>query len=233
MTVIKGVVAVIALSMLSACAGTYNAYIDTLTLAFAKPTDISLTLADVQAAKSDLLYVKRGERSQAAMALLHIEAGQHKWVSGDKALLIIEQGRIVRTTGFSDNLLYLSNTGADAIRNVAAITPNSSWHRIADWQHGEYGYALQSTFLRQEQHALPFFQHSFDTILVTEDVYYASDANFLRTDRNWKNYFWFDTASGTLIKSIQTLAPFAEPIEMIYISRIARLLPADKAITHE
>jgi hypothetical protein len=232
-TLIKAVLGGAALLMLSACAGTYNAYIDTLKLAFNPGDDVSLTLAEVQAAPSDLLYVRHGERSQAAMALLKVEAGQHKWLSADQALLVMEQGRIVKTLGFSNDLLYLSNTRADMIRDIERIGADSRWPRQADWQNGEYGYQLQSQFQRQADTTLSFFQHQLDSILIVETVQYSNASNYLRIDRNWHNYFWFDKATGSLIKSRQQLAPFAEPIEMIYISRIARSVPASKGAEHE
>lgn len=210
---------------LSACSGTYYSYVDTLQLAFSSADDVDLTLQQVREAPSDLMYVSHGERSRAAMALLRLEEGQHKWVSADKALLIMEQGRIVRTVGFSNDLLYLSNTQADHIRHPDTINASSEWLRLADWQNGEYGYAIKSRFNVLPNQTLSFFGQSLITTKVTEQVTYASPANFLRFDKQWQNEFWFDTATGTLIKSEQQLAPFGERFEMTYISRIARLIP--------
>lgn len=224
-TAIKQFIGGSLLLALTGCAGTYSSYLDTLKLAFASSEDVSLTLQQVRSAPSDLLYVRHGERSQAAMALLRLEAGQHKWVSADNALLIMEQGRIVRTVGFSNDLLHLSNTQADQIRQPDAINADSRWLRLADWQNGEYGYVLESRFNVQPNQNVAFFGHEINTTLIIEQVSYNSKANYLRFDQQWQNYFWFDTASGTLIKSEQQLAPFTERLEMTYISRIARLLP--------
>ena len=229
-TAIKQLIASTALLALSACSGTYNSYLDTLKLAFTTPEDVNLTLQQVREARSDLMYVRHGERSVAAMALLRLEGGQHKWVSADNALLIMEQGRIVRTVGFSNDLLYLSNTQADQIRQPQAINPTTEWLRLADWQNGEYGYALRSRFTVTPDQPLAFFGHRLNTIRITEQVSYQSPANYVRTDNSWQNEFWFDSTSGTLIKSEQQLAPFTERFEMTYISRIARLIPADSKI---
>ncbi|GAB2921976.1 YjbF family lipoprotein [Rheinheimera gaetbuli] len=227
-TAIKQLVAAGALLVLSACSGTYNSYIDTLQLAFSTPQDVNLTLQQVREARSDLIYVRHGERSQAAMALLRLEAGQHKWVSADNALLIMQQGRIVRTVGFTNDLLHLSNIQGDQIRQTEAINPATEWLRLADWQNGEYGYALSSRFSVAPGEVMKFFGHSLNTTRITEQVTYASPANYVRLDNRWQNDFWFDTNTGTLIKSAQQLAPFGERFEMTYISRIARLVPADK-----
>ncbi|MBU1309315.1 MAG: YjbF family lipoprotein [Gammaproteobacteria bacterium] len=226
-TAIKPFFAAGVLLALSACSGTYNSYLDTLQLAFTTPDDVELSLQQVREARSDLMYVRHGERSQAAMALLRLEAGQHKWVSADNALLIMQQGRIVRTVGFSNDLLYLTNTQADQLRQPEAINPAIEWLRLADWQNGEYGYALSSRFSVQPNQPLRYFGHSFNTTQITEQVSYVSPANYLRLDKQWQNTFWFDSQTGTLLKSVQQLAPFAERFEMTYISRIARLIPAD------
>jgi len=209
---------------LSSCAGTYHSYIDTIKLALADTPDAELSIDEVLSSKSDLLYVTHGKRSQAAMALMFIEAGQHKWVSADDAMLVMEQGRIVRTLGFGRDLLYLTNTAADPVASYSTINAQSSWLRLADWQHGEYGYPLKSRFELVSGQQLDFFNRSLGTTLVVEYVTYQAKPNFARFDGQWKNYFWFDAASGALLKSEQTLAPFREPVSMTYISRIARLV---------
>ncbi|WP_166840794.1 YjbF family lipoprotein [Rheinheimera pleomorphica] len=225
MAFVKTVFSGALLLTLTACAGTYHSYIDNLQLAFAKSEDVQLSLTEVLNAPSDLLYVKHGERAVAAMALYYIEAGQHKWISADNALLVMEQGRLVRTLGFSNDLLYLTNTTADPLRNSDKISADSSWLRLADWQSGEYGYGLRSRFEVIPGQTLEFFQQPLQTTLVVEHVQYENKSAYLRFDDSWQNRFWFDTASGTLIKSEQTLAPFWQPLTMTYISRIARLIP--------
>ncbi|MEO3678863.1 YjbF family lipoprotein [Rheinheimera sp. FR7-31] len=230
-TAIKQLLAATVLLALSACSGTYNSYLDSLKLAFNTPEDVNLTLQQVREARSDLMYVRHGERSLAAMALLRLEGGQHKWVSADNALLIIEHGRIVRTVGFSNDLLYLTNIQSDQIRDIRRINPATDWLRLADWQSGEYGYAIRSRFSLPTDETLEFFGRSFNTIRITENVSYTSPANFFRPDDSWQNMFWYEANSGTLIKSLQQLSPFTERLEMTYISRIARLMPAESLAT--
>jgi hypothetical protein len=208
--------------ILTACTGTSQTYVDTLKLAFIDQPDAKLSQAELLTAPYDVLYVTHGERARAAMVLMHLEAGQHKWVSADNALLVMEQGRIVRTVGFSNDLLYLSDTDVDPIRQPDVIDQHSGWMRYADWQSGEYGYTLRSDFtVRSEQ--VQFFNKKFNALLVVENVSYDSEANFWRVDDSWQNRFWFDSTSGTLLKSEQRLAPFGEPFVMTYISRIARM----------
>lgn len=227
MTSVKCLMSGALLLTLTACAGTYHSYIDNLKLAFSQPTDVSLPLDKIKTAPSDLVYVKHGERAVAAMALYKIEAGQHKWVSADNAMLIEEQGRLVRTLGFGNDLLSLTNTVTDPIRRVESIRKGSNWLRLADWKNGEYGYQIRSHFEVQQDQQLVYFGQSLPVTLVVENVQYETPSNYLRFDSNWQNRFWYEAKTGTLIKSEQLLAPFREPLTMTYISRIARLLPSD------
>lgn len=226
MVFVKTVFCSVMLLVLTACAGTYRTYVEMIKLVVAEQPDVELTYEQVKQSKSDLLYVTNGERAQAAMALAFLEAGQHKWISADNAILVMEQGRIVRTLGLDNNLLHLTNLHSDPIRRINEISPDHEWLRLADWDNGEYGYRLRSRFEVIPEQQLAFFQQQLTTILVVEHLQYEDNANYLRFDGRWQNRFWFDSASGTLIKSEQTLAPFVQPITMTYISRIARLLPA-------
>lgn len=221
------------LFVLTACSGTYHTYVNNIKLALKTQPDVELSVEQVRQAKSDLLYVRHGERAQAALALLRVEAGQHKWLSADGALLVMEQGRVVRTLGFANDLLHLTNTAGDPLRNVTNIGPQTSWLRLADWRAGEYGYRLSSAFTVTPGQTLTFFGQQLETLLVTEQVQYLDRANFFRTENTWQNRFWFDAQSGTLIQSEQQLAPFWQPLQMTYISRIARLLPPAAATIAE
>jgi hypothetical protein len=209
---------------LTACAGTYHAYKDTLRLAFTKQPDASLTLAEITAAKFDYLYVSHGERPQSVLALMFIEQGQLKWISADDAMLITEQGRIVKTLGFNNDLLTLTAATSDPIANWVKINPQTSWQRLLDWSAGEYGYSVNSYFEVQNGHSLQFFQHDIAVTKVIEYVSYDAPANYVRFDQDWQNIFWFDANSGALLQSQQQLAPFTEPMQLIFISQVAREL---------
>ena len=88
------------------CSGTYHAYYQTLKIAFAKQDNAKITTREVQQSEIDVISVKRGERPTAIMALAYLENDQHKWVSSDNVMLVMEKGRIIRTLGFEENLLH-------------------------------------------------------------------------------------------------------------------------------
>lgn len=212
------------LLFLMSCSGTYRSYTDMLQMAFTETPDVKLPYSVLAAAKHDYLYVKQGEQAQVAMALMFIEQGQFKWVSADRVVLVTEQGRIVRTVGLKNDLVYLSNTSSDPLKKQLTAAVATNWLRSADWLHNEYGYPLRSTFQYGAIEQLTVFGQQLDVVPIIENVQYLADANFVRFDDKWQNRFWLDAKTGVVLKSRQTLAPGAEPFEMTFISEVVRQL---------
>lgn len=222
--VVKFLSAVFSTLLLSSCSGTYQSYYDTLKLALTAQPDAQLTLQQVAETKHDLLYVKSGERPQAVMALAYREQGQQKWISADNAMLVLENGRIARTLGFEQDLLHTTNLSGDPLKRLLNDMESLQWLRLTDWRQGEYGYRLQSTFKNEGIKTLTIFDQTLQTTLVTEQVELLDDTQFLRLNNRWQNFYWFEHNTGQLIKSVQLPAPFWQPLEITYISRISRLL---------
>jgi hypothetical protein len=208
------------------CSGTYHAYYQTLKIAFAKQDNAKITTREVQQSEIDVISVKRGERPTAIMALAYLENDQHKWVSSDNVMLVMEKGRIIRTLGFEENLLHSSNTNFDPLKSL----PNHSsdkpepltWSRIIDRTGDEYGYPIESIFSQASQDTVQALNLKIEAILYVETLNYDAPANYLRFNNSWQNHFWY-TKSGELIKSIQKVSPLSESLEITYLSRIARL----------
>ena len=210
----------------SACSGTYHAYYQTLKIAFSDKSDAKLTLVEVQQSDVDVISVKRGERPNVIMALAYIENGQHKWVSSDKAMFVIDKGRLVRTLGLDKNLLYSSTTGIDPLKSLPHTTiyvpQQQAWTRTVDQTGDEYGHPIESIFNAAIQDSVQTLNLDIDAILYVETLSYKVPTDFIRLNKTWKNYYWY-TQSGEMIKSIQMTSPLSEALEITYLSRIARL----------
>ena len=224
MALLKWLAVVTVALSLASCAGTYRAYKDTLQYAFTEQPDASLTLAEVVNSKFDYLYVTHGKRPQSVLALMFIEQNQLKWIAADEAMLIIENGRIVKTHGFSNDLIYVFASSPDPVADLAKISTTTEWQRQLDWASGEYGYTVKSRFELETGHSLRFFEQDIAVTKVIEYLDYASPAKYVRFDQHWQNVFWFDANTGLLLQSQQQLAPFTEPMQLIFISRVARQL---------
>lgn len=224
MVLLKKLVLLLCLSSLMSCSGTYHSYADMLKLAFNRTPDVQLPYSFFTEAKHDYLYVKQGEQAQIAMALMFIESGQFKWVSADRVVLVTEHGRVVRTIGLENDLLHLSATDADLLKQGVTRSGVTSWQRQADWQNNEFGYQLVSTFEYGPVESMQFFGQQLDVVPLTENVQYVADANFVRFDDKWQNRFWLEAKTGAVIKSQQMLAPWGEPFELTFISEVVRQL---------
>jgi hypothetical protein len=214
------------LILISGCSGTYQAYYQTLKIAFAEQDNAKITLVEVQQSDIDVMSVKRGERPVAIMALAYIENSLHKWVSSDNTMLIMDKGRIIRTIGLNENLLYSSNTDSDPLKslsNYSSEKPNQqTWSRIVDRTGDEYAYPIESIFSQASLGTVQALNLNIEAILYVETLNYTAPANYLRLNNSWQNHFWY-AKNGDLIKSIQKVSPLSESLEMTYLSRIARL----------
>jgi hypothetical protein len=214
------------LLLTSACSGTYRAYYQTLEIAFADKNDAKLTLSEVQQSDVDVISVKRGERPSVIMALAYIENGHHKWVSSDKAMFVIDKGRLVRTIGLNENLLYSSSLDIDPLKSLPHsslhVLQQQTWTRTIDQTGDEYGYPIESTFNDAIQDTVKALNRDMEAILYVENLSYKAPTSYIRLNKSWKNYYWY-AKSGEMIKSIQTISPLSEALEITYLSRIARL----------
>lgn len=203
---------------LSACSSTSRTYIDTLKLAFDRGEGASLSNAELASRDRDVLYVTVGNLPRAVLVLAYSEFGQQKWLSADNAMLVLENGRLVKTTGFSNNLLYMSDKNQDPLKQaMVKIQPGQRWQSYTDWSEKmETGYLQQYEIIDTFIEKIEIQGQQFDTKQVIEQI------TFFNGDMA-ENKFWYDLTSGQLLKSQQQLAPFWQPVEIIHVSNAGRL----------
>ena len=165
-------VCLIALTGLTGCSSTMRTYINTLQLAFNPGADVSLSPAQLANRQHDALYATVGGLPRAVLGLAYVEQGQQKWQSADNAMLVLEQGRLVKTTGFANDLLYLAATADDPLKQpMTAIQPGQQWQSYSDWSLGDSsGYAQQYVITAIAVQPLELLQQQFATKYVTEKV---------------------------------------------------------------
>lgn len=222
MVLYKKLLVMSVLMFLTACSGTYRTYVEMFELALKPQPDAVLSYSELTSDNPDYLYAKLGDQPRSVMGLLFIEQDQFKWTSANQVILVTEQGRIVRTSGLENDLIYTSNTLADPVK--AAAFTNASWGRMLDWEAGEYGYVVKSTFAVTENQFLTFFGQQIKVRKVVETLSYDTPSTYWRFDGVWQNIFWFDETSGKLLQSQQMLAPGMQPLELIFITEVARQL---------
>lgn len=210
------------LPLLSQCSGTTKGYQDTLSYVFFPPAGVQLSRADLAKRPYDSLYAKVGNLPQAVLVLAYDEQGQQKWLSADRALLILQQGRLVKTTGFALNLAFTVNQGIDPLsKPLAQIQVGDQFERLLDWSAPQQTSQLQKlTIISIEPVQLELLQQQFDAVLVQEEVTFADQSTAI-------NQFWFERRSGRLLQSLQQAAAFAPVMKLTHISSAFKLLPAE------
>ena len=207
---------------LTGCSNPLDTHFTNIKLAILLNKDASITLEEVKASKVELALIKSGSRPVALIAKAFDENDKAKWISQDKAMLVIKDGRVIRTVGFLNDQLGIYSGTQDPLVDPLSID-GKTWSRLIDWSIGEYGYASESIFeIGSEK--LSVFGHTFETLYVTEKVVQPeSNSLFLSTD-NWTNEFWFDKSTGKLLQSYQKASSASDKFEIQFVSNIASLV---------
>lgn len=132
------------------------------------------------------------------------------WLSADNATIVTRNGRIVKTSGFPENIVNTDYLGSDPIvQGLHKFSETEKFKRSIDIDKGRvYGLVIDSYFAPLRKTDITIVGLNFKTILVEE-------INIARTV-NWQfsNYFWVDIVDGFVWKSVQHIARTFPPIEI-------------------
>ncbi|GAC15439.1 YjbF family lipoprotein [Aliiglaciecola lipolytica] len=207
---------------ISACSSTQRAYQQNVKLYFSTKNDIELSQKDVVESPIDLIYIKSGERPYATMALGFIENNQYKWVSADDAMLVTQNGRLVRTLGLlGKNLVHVNDLTDDPLISKSDVDVSATWYREIDLNNDHYGIKLTSSFSVEKNVPLNILNQQFVSSKVIENV--KSEGLLSRSD-TWQNLFWYHAETGQLLRSSQQFSVDSERYEIQYVSRAMRLV---------
>ena len=141
---------------------------------------------------------------------------QLKWMSSDKAMIVTENGRIIKTLSLpSANLVSLSAT--QTLPTPSA--DNAPWQAQYDWQPNySFGHQanVQSRFVKNEW--LTSLLWSKETQLIEETVAFEA------LGRTMSNQFWVDEQN-TIVKSAQWVVPNKLHIELEILKPLALTQP--------
>ncbi|MDR2217063.1 MAG: YjbF family lipoprotein [Yokenella regensburgei] len=151
-------------------------------------------------------YMRLNNGPQLFVVLAFSENGQQKWVTQDRATLVTQHGRLVKTLLRGDNLLEVSNAQADPLMKPNQIVDGAAWTRTMGWtEYGKVRYAIARSTFRWTGH---------DTVTLageTTNVRVLDEA--VTTDQTrWHNRFWVD-AEGQIRQSEQYLGADYFPVK--------------------
>jgi hypothetical protein len=205
---------------LTACSSTQKAYLQNFRIYLDSDKDIQLTNDEIVDSPIDLIYVKNGDRSIATMALGFIENGQYKWLSKDDIMIVTQNGRVIKTLGLDNNLVFVDKLNSDPLSREASIKAGS-WTTSIDTDYGDSGATIRSDIKSTGNVLLHVKDEEFNTVRVEESIAYSS---VMYGEKSWVNSYWFDSLSGQLLQSHQTPSANSDRLEIVYISRALRLL---------
>ncbi len=197
------------ISLMVGCTQKFNDVSATVQEAYGNYIDIELTAQEIETVPYASAYLKIGNQKQVFVVLAFAEQNpvtgktQLKWVSADKAMVVTENGHIVKS-------LKLPN---DNIAGVYGQVPaynaaNTEYHLSYDWQEKyRYGFPahITRTYLGKEMVTTPISSTSTDV--------YRESVVFPSLSQTVENFYWVDD-EGKVVKSRQHLGPNMVPIEL-------------------
>lgn len=187
---------------LCACNPLMQASWDTLSAASSGPPSLHLSQAQVDALPYYQIELQTAA-GEAVMALVRQQGDLQYWLASSNQVLMLRDGLVVRSVGFSDNL---------AATRLSADAPfHGGLHRVADGQTSErwidlasgyrLGVPLHSRFHKVGLEQVRILERDYSLLRVDERL----SAPLLGMDAT--NSYWVDPADGFVMLSRQQLTP--------------------------
>lgn len=195
--------------LLTGCSQRISSVNETLKEAFWGIDDVELSakqIADIPFASA---YVRLNNGPKVFMVLAYAENNpatgqtQLKWISQDHAMIVTEQGRIIKTLNFPvQNLAHRDSSAAQTWDSA------SNWQTYYDWQAGnQYGYIanVSTTKLSRDKVTSELWRETLD--------HWQETVSYPELTTSIQNHYWV-SKEGWVLKSIQHIGPQMGQIEM-------------------
>ncbi|QRZ21178.1 YjbF family lipoprotein [Vibrio sp. sp1] len=197
------------LSSIFGCTQKFNDVSATVQEAYGNYIDVELTPEEIEAVPYASAYLKIGNQKQVFVVLAFAEPNpltgntQLKWVSADKAMVVTENGHIVRTIGLQTTNL------AGIYGNVPAYSALSVQYFLSyDWAD-KYRYGFPAIVQRSRQGK----ETVITPISSTSTDVYTEVVTFTSLEKSVENQYWVN-GKGEVVKTRQHLGPNMVPIEL-------------------
>tara|TARA_B000000437_G_scaffold188347_1_gene145851 strand:- start:52 stop:564 length:513 start_codon:yes stop_codon:yes gene_type:complete len=161
------------------------------------------------------LRMKIGDGPAGLVILQEINNDVYTWVSADNVVFSFRNGRIIETHGLLNNLTNITMSNSDESYKVD-FQEQKNYVRILSLSNPEVNslkIVVNKKVIGKE--IINILGKDHETYLVEE---YLTNEYI-----NWeyKNYFWVDTSTGFVWKSIQQIAPNVPPIKIEILKKPA------------
>lgn len=196
-------------NLMFGCTQKFNDVSATVQEAYSNYIDVELTPQDIEAVPYASAYLKIGNQKQIFVVLAFAEQNpltgriQQKWVSSDKAMVVTENGHIVKTVNLQNNNI------AGLYGQVPEYTAlNTEYMLSYDWaEQYRYGFPahITRTYRGKEVVTTPLSSTSADV--------YREAVEFPSLSETIENFYWVN-GEGQVVKTRQHLGPNMTPIEL-------------------
>lgn len=197
------------LSLTFGCTQKFNDVSATVQEAYGNYIDVELTSEEIESIPYASAYLKIGSQKQVFVVLAFAESNpltgqtQLKWVSADKAMVVTENGHIVKTIGLQTTNL------AGVYGDVPAYSNSSAQYVLSyDWSE-QYRYGFQA----QVERSLQGKETITTPVSSTETNVYTELVTFPSLEESVENIYWVDS-DGQVVKTRQHLGPNMVPVEL-------------------
>ena len=199
------------LGLLFGCTQKFNDVSATVQEAYSNYIDVEMTTEEINAVPYASAYLKLGNQKQVFVVLAFAERNplsgkkQLKWVSADKAMLVTENGHIVKTIGLqSGDLAGVYGDVPDFSLDSTSVNYALSYDWATQYRYG-FPANVTRSYLGQETLTTPI--SSTITNVYREVVVFSS------LSRAVENYYWVNE-QGQVVKTLQHLGPNMIPVEL-------------------
>ncbi len=194
----------------SGCSTKFSSINDSIKFAAFGVDNVTLTKQQIEQIPYLSSYVTINDKAQIFMVLafidIHPTSGkkQYKWLSSDSAMIVTENGRIIKTINMPTANLY----SVLPLKNFPSLTNDNQWQAQYDWQP-EYQFGQRAT-ISTRQVATEYIE----SVLWQENTsVWQENVQFDKSGKSMSNTFWVDR-NGNVVKSSQWLIPDTLKIDM-------------------
>ena len=171
---------------------------------------VQLTDDEIQTMPYASQYMQLNGGPQIFVVLAYAENGQLKWLTQDRAMLVTQHGRLVKTQLGGDNLLTVNNLGNDPLVHPNQITDGARWTRTMGWtEHQQVRYATATSTFHWDGNDTLTMAGQNTAVRVLEEKVTTSEAS-------WRNRYWVDS-EGQIRQSEQYLGAGTFPVKTTLI----------------
>ncbi|HHX8266110.1 TPA: YjbF family lipoprotein [Vibrio diabolicus] len=199
------------LLVLFGCTQKFNDVSATVQEAYGNYIDVEMTSEEINAVPYASAYLKLGNQKQVFVVLAFAERNplngkiQLKWVSADKAMIVTENGHIVKTIGLQNgDLAGVYGDVPDFSSDSASMSYTISYDWVKQYRYG-FPANVNRFYAGKETLTTPISNAMTDV--------YKEVVEFSSLSQSVENYYWVNE-QGQVVKILQHLGPNMIPVEL-------------------